>query len=221
MNKFIKLVSIAVLTVGVLAACNSDDKEENATPDDNDDVVEENNTPGDDNETNDEEQGNEAEEDETENRDNSASDEQFAGQLDLRLGDTGRFSDTVGAYEITIHSVKKEDEVDGKPSQLDYFLIVDLTIKNIGDSVIDAEDTVGVLDQSDDIDLSVSDDISHLYESIEQLSGELSPGEEITGQALFHSYDNDQQYLKIREGLIAAGAVYNQVIWTIDKSEIE
>ncbi|SDZ18128.1 protein of unknown function [Evansella caseinilytica] len=218
MKKFMKLVSIAVLTVGVLAACNSDDKEENATPVDNNTPAEDNETPADD--TDDEELGNEAEEDETDNEDNSASNEQFADQLDLGLGDTGRFSGTVGAYEITLHSVRKQDEVDGQ-KMFDYMIIGDATVKNIGNETVDAHSAVDALELVDSLDGGGSSEFSKQLPSIEEVSGELEPGEETTGQIVFAARENNEHFIRVNSGLVAAGAVYNQVIWRFEDSEVE
>lgn len=62
----------------------------------------------------------------------------------LRLGDTGTIKDTIGEYEITPSSFEITDSVDGDvpttASRGDQFIIVEITIKNIGDSALVGSD---------------------------------------------------------------------------------
>ena len=97
------------------------------------------------------------------------SDQEFGDQLDLGIGDTAQISSNQGAYEITIHSVKKEETVEDNSSMFDYFLVVDATIKNIGDEPLDATNPVGVLEQTSRLSGSGSGDYSGDYETIDSV----------------------------------------------------
>ncbi len=167
------------------------------------------------------EEGTDTSEDTTGSGGGMASDLEFNDQLDLGIGDTAQISSNQGAYEITIHSVKREEEVDGETSMFDYMIVVDVTVKNIGDEVIDAYNPIGILDQTDRLESSGSGDFSRDFPSVDEISGDLGPGEEIKGQALFDMYQNEEQFIRISPGLIAAGGVYNEVVWTFTEDEME
>ncbi|THG88883.1 hypothetical protein AJ85_20725, partial [Alkalihalobacillus alcalophilus ATCC 27647 = CGMCC 1.3604] len=151
-----------------------------------------------------------------------SSDQDFNDQLNLGIGDTAQFSSNQGAYEITIDSIRKEKTIDGESPMFDYFIIVDLTVKNIGDSVIDVTNPVGILEQTIYLDVSGSNDMSQNFESIDALTGELQPGEQLSGEALFSVREGEEdQYIRVQPGLIAAGGVYNEAVWTFTEDEME
>ncbi len=146
---------------------------------------------------------------------------EFPDQVDLKIGDTGKVETTLGKYEISIDSITKEDKIDGRPSQSDYFFITDVTIKNIGDGSIDANESKGILEITQMLEGSGFTDVASFFDSIEEIEGTLEPGESISGQMLFEEEEADTYFIRFTEGLIAAGGVKNQVIWTFTLDEID
>ncbi|KGA96959.1 hypothetical protein AJ85_03160, partial [Alkalihalobacillus alcalophilus ATCC 27647 = CGMCC 1.3604] len=167
------------------------------------------------------EEGTDTSEDTTGSGGGMASELEFNDQLELGIGDTAQISSNLGAYEITIHSLKQEETVEDKSSMFDYFIVVDVTVKNIDDETLDASNPVGVLDQTSSLEGSGSGDYSQNYETIDSISGDLQPGEERNGQVLFHARNGEEQFIRIQPGLIAAGGVYNEAVWTFTEDEME
>ncbi|KMK74525.1 hypothetical protein AB990_20215 [Alkalihalobacillus pseudalcaliphilus] len=215
MRKAFKTLGITLLAGSLLVACNDDDTDTPVDNDDNgleEDIDKENDNESDKNPENDdgEDIGGEL-----------GADQEFDDQLDLGIGNTAQISSNQGAYEITLNSVSKADDVDGESSPLSHFIITNLTIKNIGDGVLDAYDTVGVLHQNNDVEGSGAADYSHLYESIEGFEGSIEPGEEITADAIYNAREGNEQFLYINQGLIAADGIYNEVVWSFTEDEME
>ncbi len=217
MKKLLTALSIGVLSIGVLAACNSDENGTEPT-DETEEPVEEGNgseagnedDPG--NEENGDDAGDELDNGDSDDspgdsNDGPVSTGEYDNQTELRLGDTGQIATTTGEFEVTLESVRQEDEVDGEVSMFDFFIVTDLTIKNIGDATIDIAESIDVLENTDDLEGSGSGDYSSEFESIDGLSGELAPGEEASGEAIFDVRTGDTQYIRVRSGLVAAGAV--------------
>ncbi|KMK74524.1 hypothetical protein AB990_20210 [Alkalihalobacillus pseudalcaliphilus] len=226
MKKITKALGITLLAGSILVACNSE--EDTETPNNGDNGTSDEQLEDDDNGV-DEGTGDEGEDDSDENTESDegdtggglGSDQEFGDQLDLGIGDTAQISSNQGAYEITIHSVKHEEEIEGNSSMFDSFIVVDLTVKNIGEATIDAYDPVNILDQTYSLDSSGSNDFSTDFESIDSISGELQPGEEVTGQAVFHIDTSEEQFIRVQPGLIAADGVYNDAVWTFTEDEME
>lgn len=139
----------------------------------------------------------------------------------MKIGDTAQVETTLGKYEITIDSVKKEDTLDGEESQVDYFFVTDVTIKNIGEETIDANESKDILEITSTLEGSGFSDVSSYFDSIETIEGTLEPGESISGQVLFEEIDASEYYIRFSEGLVAAGALTNQAIWTFTLEEAE
>ncbi|MBM0066645.1 DUF4352 domain-containing protein [Alkalicoccobacillus gibsonii] len=146
---------------------------------------------------------------------------QYEDQLDLSVGDTGTVETLLGTSEFKVNGVKRLDEVDGELSDLDYFLLVSLTVKNIGEDDIDARETVGILEATDFLEGTGFSDEAPYSESIEAIEGTLAPEEEITGDILFVAHEADEYFIRVREGLIGSGAAKNQILYTFQASEIE
>jgi len=191
-----------VVCFNVLAACSSDDKVDPPTNDN--DAASEDSGKG-------ASQSDEAE----------SSSDGFPDQLDLKIGDTGQVETTLGRYEITVDSISKKDEIDGRRSQADYFFVADVTVKNIGDDSIDANESKDNLEITSMLEGSGFSDVASFFESIDEIEGTLEPGESISGQMLFEEDEADTYYLRFTEGLVAAGVVKNQVIWTFTLDEVE
>lgn len=141
-------------------------------------------------------------------------------QLDLGIGGTGTFDTTLGTYEVTLVSAKLEDTIDGASSELDRFILLDLTVKNTSEEEQKVEDLLHSLEVTDYLDGSGFSDASEHFDSIEKMSGVIAPGEEMSGQFVTFVYDADEYYFRKDPGNVAAGSS-NQVIWSIKASEIE
>src|SRR5699024_11189767 len=67
---------------------------------------------------------------------------EYGDEQVLQLGETGIMKDTTGEYEVTPTSFVETKEFEGeKPSNDDLtFIVVDINIKNIGESVLKGEE---------------------------------------------------------------------------------
>ncbi|HEY4601393.1 MAG TPA: hypothetical protein VIG73_09010 [Cerasibacillus sp.] len=200
MKRLTLILTALLISTFILAGC-SDDKDETKESDNN--VVNEENNDGKDNE---------------DDSDKSASEITTEDQLDLTLGDTGKFDTTLGTYEMTVESAELLEELDGEESQFDYLILINLSIKNTSDHDLDVEDLMYSMEVTEMIDGSGFSDQSHVFESVEELTGVIKPGEEISGQFISDIYESDEYYFRERSGNVAAGGS-NQVIWTIPADE--
>lgn len=138
----------------------------------------------------------------------------------LRLGDTGTLKDTIGEYEVTPTAFEITKSVDGDvPSHADThdddFIIVDITIKNIGDSALEGPDITrsGVV-LADDNDLK--SDNRWDYEWGDQITSEIQPGEEVDGQLVFERPPSEYYELIFGYGL---SSVSSQATWYFEPDE--
>lgn len=158
--------------------------------------------------------------DDTETQPNDANDaNEVEDQLNLGIGDTGTFDTTLGTYEVTLVSAKLEDDIDGQSSELDRFIVLDLTVKNTSEGEQKVEDLLYSLEVTDYLDGSGFSDASEHVDSIEKMSGVIAPGEEMSGQLVTFVYNADEYYFRKDPGNIAGGSS-NQVIWTIKADEV-
>nr|WP_276569434.1 DUF4352 domain-containing protein [Shouchella lehensis] len=137
-------------------------------------------------------------------------------QIDLTVGDTGTIETTIQHFELTIDSVAMDSNLDGEKPDLDTFILVDVTIKNLHNEPLKLEETVEIFEVTSDLDGGGYWPVSELYDvDVDELSGELSTNESVSGQILFENNEGEEHYIRIRSGLVAASAVKNQVIWTL------
>ncbi|WP_413377887.1 DUF4352 domain-containing protein [Alkalihalobacillus sp. 1P02AB] len=226
MKKMMTAVGITLLAGSLLVACNNDDGA--GAPEDTGSDERVNDVADGDSSENDSTTNNGIDDEVEENNDGDSgesegpvSSEEFEDQLDLSIGDTGQVSSTLGAFEMTVDSISKEVELDGKSSPLDFYLVVDVTLKNIGDKTYNAEDIAGSYRITNVPDGSGQSDITNNLDSIDKLTGDLEPGEEISGKLVFDVQGEGEQYLKINGGLIASDAVHNDTVWTFTEDEME
>ena len=198
-----------------LAACNNDN---NNAPNNNVNENENNQT------TNNTENA-PSNEDGAENEDDLSSllesIEEAEDQLDLSLGDTGSFVTTLGTYDMTVTSAElKEYEFEGIESELDLWILLDVTIKNTSDEPLNAEDLMSSMELTEDEEGSGYMDSSGAFESVEAFEGDIAPGEEQSAQFIAYAYDEDTYYFRKSSGNIAGGSS-NQVSWKINQSDME
>ncbi|HEY4601380.1 MAG TPA: hypothetical protein VIG73_08945 [Cerasibacillus sp.] len=198
MKRLTLILTALLVSTFILAGC-SDDKDETKESDNN--VVNEENNDGKDNDS-----------------DKGSSEITTEDQLDLKLGDTGKFDTTLGTYEMTVESAELLEELDGVESEFDYLILINLSIKNTSDHDLDVEDLMYSMEVTDNIKGSGHPDQAHNFESVKELTGIIKPGEEISGQFITHAYESDEYYFREMEGNVAGG-VSNQVIWTISADE--
>ncbi|MEN2465079.1 hypothetical protein [Ornithinibacillus sp. JPR2-1] len=140
-------------------------------------------------------------------------------QLDLTVGDTGVFHTTLGRYEMTLNSAKLlGTELDGEETLLDELILLEITVKNIGENEILIEEVMESMGVSDKKNGSNYYDGAEDFESIEKFTGTLAPGEEKTGEFITDVYAGDEYYFKKDSGNVGAGSS-NQVMWTIKPDE--
>ena len=147
--------------------------------------------------------------------------EEAEDQLDLSLGDTGSFVTTLGTYDMTVTSAElKEYEFEGIESELDLWILLDVTIKNTSDEPLNAEDLMSSMELTEDEEGSGYMDSSGAFESVEAFEGDIAPGEEQSAQFIAYAYDEDTYYFRKSSGNIAGGSS-NQVSWKINQSDME
>ncbi len=140
-------------------------------------------------------------------------------QLDLSIGDTGKFDTTLGTFDLTLDSVKLiGTELDGVTTDLDEFILIDLTIKNTSNHNMKIEDVLLTLEITDNLEMQGEKDRADLFDSVDYFTGNLEPNEEAKGQFIAETYTADTYYFQESIGDIAAG-VSNQVRWTFAADE--
>lgn len=142
-------------------------------------------------------------------------------QMDLKVGDTAIMHSNISSFEFTLNSVEMVDEVDGEMSDLDAFVAASITIKNIGDEPIDAKENAGLFEYTADLDGSGFGDEAEYTEDYQDgaVEGELAPGEEVTGTALYTSYIDDENYIRVKAGTAATGLI-NNAVFTFSEDEL-
>ncbi|UUI01410.1 DUF4352 domain-containing protein [Oceanobacillus jeddahense] len=172
---------------------------------------------------------------EKETEDEKESPEGFAEDQKRTIGETGIHDSRLYTQEITINDVRTEDtyevnylkageEVrDDRPLEHDYFIVFELTMKNISDEPIDSHDLapVDVIDDDgelyarhnhfcfwpDGLDLSVVG-----YADKE----EMEPGDSFTGELVCDV--NESSHYELRYGW-ESDYLSNEIFWEIDMDE--
>lgn len=147
--------------------------------------------------------------------------EEADDQLDLSLGDTGSFVTTLGTYDMTVTSAESKGyEFEGIESEIDDWILLDITIKNTSDEPLNAEDLMSSMELTGNLEGSGYMDSSGAFESVEAFDGEIDPGEEQSAQFIAYAYESDKYYFRKSSGNVAGGSS-NQVIWNIDVSDMK
>ncbi|MFD1171479.1 hypothetical protein [Oceanobacillus picturae] len=139
-------------------------------------------------------------------------------QLDLKIGDKGKFDTDLTTFEITLNSAEIIDEVDDISSQLDSFIILDITLKNTGEETYTAQDLLYGLEVTAYLDSTGYQDYSEDFESVKGLEGDVSPGEELSGEFITEIPNAEEYFFHLRSGITGTGAS-NEVVWTIPAEE--
>ncbi len=209
MKKTTTLMATMVAIPFILGACSDSDDDASSAP------SEETTTPS---ETETDDNDNENVEDETD--DSSAPAEEGEDQLDLVVGDTAIMESNVASFEFTLNSVEMVEEIDGEMPELDGYIIASITIKNIGDEPIDAQETSRTFEYTDFLEGSGMPDDSQWYDAYDGVEGDITPGDEITGTAVYEGYIDDENYLRVKPGLAGTGLI-NDAMFTFSLDELE
>ncbi|WP_067727336.1 DUF4352 domain-containing protein [Oceanobacillus damuensis] len=199
MKKLYASVSIIFLVSALLAACSDSEAEEK---------IDLNNT-----ETQIQDEGQT-----TDSSSETSFNSETEDQENLTIGETGRFDSDLTTYEITLENAKIVEELDDTPSQLAGFIILDLTIKNTGEETQSVRDLLYGLEVTSDLERTGYQDYADSFESVEEMAGELKPGDEVSGQWVTMIAEGDTQYFRLRSGVAGSGSS-NQVTWIIASEE--
>lgn len=226
MKKLLLMLTILFVSTVILSACNDEKDKPNGEEDSGENLEE--TIEGSNNEDNDTDKSDDksTEEDDSASKetDDSSKGEKFEteteDQLELSIGDTGKFDSDLTTYEITLDDAEIIEEIDGEQSLADSFILLDLTVKNTGEETYSVEDLLYGLEVTDNPDSSGYQDYSEEFESVEQMTGELAPGEEMSGQYITEIYKSDVYYFRLRSGIAASGSS-NQVTWVIPVTDVK
>ncbi|WP_054950895.1 DUF4352 domain-containing protein [Numidum massiliense] len=137
-------------------------------------------------------------------------------QLGLKIGETGLIESAVGKNEITLNSAKYANKVGDEEPFEDVFLILDVTVKNVGDKNFDASEVQGSKVFTEE--KIAYDNQADLVKGIKALKGDLAPGKSASGELLFDIEKTGNYRLVFGEGL---GTVMNKVEFEFDGSEVK
>ncbi|WP_440896935.1 DUF4352 domain-containing protein [Amphibacillus sp. Q70] len=199
------LVSLAILLV--VTGCNNEAPEEDDIEDDNIEALADDETTDDEGESDGE-------------SDQSAADEASNGEV-LSLGETGVMMTNLGDYEVTptafrYASEMGEDDPKKEPSS-DTFVIIDFTITNIGDEIIDTESIVfaSILEVTG----QGGDSAYEGFESIDNFADEIDTDETVEGQMIFDSALSEEYELSFGSAYI--DSMSNTERWILYGDEVE
>lgn len=205
MKKTTALIATMIAIPFILGACSDSDDGASSAP------AEESSTTGD-------AGTDEDSENETDDTDTPA--EEGEDQLDLVVGDTAIMESNVASFEFTLNSVEMVEEIDGEMPELDAYIIASITIKNVGDEPIDALETSRTFEYTDFLEGSGMPDDSEWYDEYDGVEGEIAPGDEMTGTAVYQGYVDDENYLRVKPGLTGISAI-NDAMFTFTLDELE
>ena len=216
MVKMYKSVFFSLAILLVLVGCNNDTSEENLEENGVEEHQDEEPTTNDENDseevtTDPEDESDEADEDDSTPEDTASSDGI------LKLGETGLLETAIGNFEVTPTTVRFLENVEEEKPYNGTFIVVDLTVENVGSETIISEDVVSAtLHSTDDSGSATNFDD---FEEINNFEGEIEPGESMVGEIIF-------DFRKMDDYQISFGASYldslsNEVRWEFYADEAE
>lgn len=189
---FLILMLVAMLTV---VSCADNKKANNTKDDTTNNQAEENNG-------------------EKENNNQSNLDQEI-----MKLGETGLVKDGVGEYEITLKSVEVFEERNGEAAPYDdeAFMLIDYTIKNVGEESFPERDILGAgLILYDKEENTFEELTYHEYDFVDEITEEIEPGESYDSQFIFLITESPEYMLQFG----SFGSV-GETEWVFTDSEIE
>ena len=185
----------------------------------NDDNVDENHSQNENNDSGSNNLENDNENNDGNNNTDGSFEPEEEDQEGLDIGDTGKFDTTLGSYEMTLDDAELVGpELDGEQTQLDDLILLDLTIKNTSDEKLNIEDLMESMLVGNRLEGGGSYDGAEDFDSVDEFTGKLDPGDEKSGQFITDVNNSDIYYFKKTEGNIGAGGS-NQVIWEFEPEE--
>lgn len=138
-------------------------------------------------------------------------------QLKLNIGDTGKIANNFSTHEITLNSVEITDEAGGEPTQEGNYVIVNLTVKNLGEDVLNPEDALSSTELATE---HGSGGLPWFYieGAAEEWPAEIEPGQSETGVLLFDIQQSDEYALQTAFDL---DSLSNQVSFVFKAEEAE
>ncbi|MEK4563619.1 hypothetical protein MKX54_02870 [Alkalihalobacillus sp. FSL R5-0424] len=216
MKKQLKFFAITALTLGTLIACNNNEETTDTPVSNNDDAGSDSSSEGL------PERNDFTSDDATEEEsDSTLGESNVEDQSDLKVGETGQIETTLNLIEVTLDSVSIEESINDVTPERDYFIVADITLKNLTDDTMDITEAIEVLELTGNLEGGGGPDFSGYYDAIEPMEGSLESGQETKGQLLFEENDFSEYFIRVNEGLIAAGGAKNQAIWTFTKEEAQ
>lgn len=149
---------------------------------------------------------------ENNNNNNSSDTEQ---KTDLNLGDSSVVESILGDFEVTIESFEIHETFNGEEAEYEdhIFMIVDFSVKNVGDEVLKGDEISRPTLFTDEGDRSSN---LRSEESVDHLKEELQPGEEDSGQMIFQTYDSENFEINFGYGMTLKT---DDVVWKFSRSE--
>lgn len=121
---------------------------------------------------------------------------------------------------FTLNICEMVEEIDEEMPELDGYIIASITIKNIGDEPIDAQETSGTFEYTDFLEGSGMPDDSEWHGEYDGVEGDIAPGEEMTGTAVYQGYIDEENHLRGKPGLTGISAI-NDALFTFTLDELE
>ena len=185
----LKLITTALLMIVLLIACSSDGDNETES-EGNDPVTEkENNGSAENNDESDDSDSEDSDNDTTES-DNEEKTSSSDGEI-LSLGETGVVESTLGEYEITFESFQLLDELEDQNNEDQIFIVLDVTVKNIGDEPLEGKHlyTSRLFD-----DEGTSQEATFYFESVDIMEGTIEPGDSMEGEFVFGARKSSESF---------------------------
>jgi hypothetical protein len=127
----------------------------------------------------------------------------------LKLGETGRMKDTLGEYDVTVHSFEILEEYDGTKPYFEVFIVADVTIENIGDTSLDSWSITRSRLENVEKGTGTDNEGTNFPE-------EILPGEKVSGKIYFDNYPEGSYELIFGYAL---SSVATELRWGFDVSE--
>ncbi|HEU5140386.1 MAG TPA: DUF4352 domain-containing protein [Bacillales bacterium] len=144
--------------------------------------------------------------------------DEIGNQVGLEVGEVGTIQDTLGTYEVKLKSADIKKEVKGLESKADIFILVKLSIKNVGDHPIKAGEVIESVKLLDDHKGGGEDKADHTKGlNTFKGKGEIQPGTSKNGVLLFDMPESEYYQMVWNFGF--TGTLSNKVTWEFDASE--
>ncbi|RIW29374.1 DUF4352 domain-containing protein [Bacillus salacetis] len=135
----------------------------------------------------------------------------------LGLGDTIEFQSNIGNYKLTINSVESMEEYQGETPQREIFLAVEVTVENLAEEPLVADDAA-YLRLTSDVDSSGT--LNILLGDMEVWDKELEKGESDT-RKLFYDTQRATEYSLLYNHATENHKLLEDVKWVFTDEEVD